>query len=130
MCIGQKGRTGNRVLLFELTLFGIHRLFYRKGQSFPKASEWGVLSAVAWGGSRALDYLEIDADVDASRVAIMGHSKMGKAALWTAAQDPRFALAISAQSGCAGAAQIGRNPGEDGDAVSLLVVSQRLEVRQ
>jgi hypothetical protein len=92
---------------------GIHPLFYRTGQSFPKANEWGVLSAVAWGASRTLDYLETDPDVDAKRIAIMGHSKMGKATLWTAAQDPRFALAISAQSGCGGAALWKRNFGEN-----------------
>jgi len=63
-------------------LRGIHRLFYKKGQSFPKAHEWGVLSAVAWGAMRAMDYLETDDDVDEKRVAIMGHSKMGKATLW------------------------------------------------
>jgi len=93
-------------------LKGIHRLFYRKGQSFPKAHEWGVLSTVAWGAMRAMDYLQTDSDVDHNRVAIMGHSKMGKAALWTAAQDERFALAISAQSGCAGAALWRRRSGE------------------
>ena len=91
---------------------GIHPLFFKDGQSFPKAHEWGVLSAVAWGAMRALDYLETDDDVDHERVAIMGHSKMGKAALWTAAQDERFALAISAQSGCAGAALWRRRSGE------------------
>ena len=93
-------------------LKGIHPLFYKKGQSFPKAHEWGVLSAVAWGAMRAMDYLQTDSDIDHNRVAIMGHSKMGKAALWTAAQDERFALAISAQSGCAGAALWRRRSGE------------------
>ena len=82
----------------------IHKLFFPKGQSFPKASEWGVISACAWGAMRAMDYLETDDDIDHKKVAIMGHSKMGKTTLWTAAQDDRFALAISAQSGCAGAA--------------------------
>ena len=90
----------------------IHKLFYPKGQSFPKASEWGVISACAWGAMRAMDYLETDNDIDHEKVAIMGHSKMGKTTLWTAAQDERFALAIAAQSGCAGAALWRRKSGE------------------
>ena len=93
-------------------LKGIHKLFYPPGQSFPKAHEWGVLSTCAWGAMRGMDYLETDNDIDHTRIAIMGHSKMGKATLWTAAQDERFALAISAQSGCAGAALWRRKSGE------------------
>lgn len=92
---------------------GIHPLFYRPGQSFPKAHEWGCISAVAWGASRVMDYLESDPDIDAKRIAVLGHSKMGKATLWTVAQDSRFAMAIAAQSGCAGAALWKRNFGEN-----------------
>ena len=92
---------------------GIHPLFYRQGQSFPKANEWGVIAAVSWSASRVMDYLETDGDVDAKRIAAMGHSKMGKATLWTCAQDQRFALAILAQSGCGGAALWKRNFGEN-----------------
>ena len=109
VAVHQKDLVGHNEVAFEK---GIHPLFFKDGQSFPAADEWGVISAVAWGGMRALDYLETDDDVDHERVALMGHSKMGKTALWTAAQDERFALAISAQSGCAGAALWRRRSGE------------------
>lgn len=93
-------------------LNSIHRITYPEGQSFPKAHEWGVLSTCAFGAMKAMDYLETDKDIDHTKVTIMGHSKMGKAALWTAALDERIALAVSAQSGCAGAALWRRKSGE------------------
>ena len=90
----------------------IHQLFFDVGQSFPKGHEWGVLATISWSASRALDYLGGNDEIDANRVAIIGHSKLGKSTLWAAAQDQRFALAISVQSGCAGAALWRRKYGE------------------
>jgi hypothetical protein len=90
----------------------IRAFFAPPGQRQPRPDEWGAIGAWAWGMSRAMDYLVTDPDVDARKVSIVGVSRYGKVVMWAGAQDQRFAIVFSGESGCAGATIVRRQFGE------------------
>jgi hypothetical protein len=101
-------RTNNLTLVRKLALAGYAQ---------PAPDEWGTITAWAWGASQVLDYLETDRSVDARRIAFIGHSRLGKTALWAGARDPRFALVFASCSGELGASLARRDFGETVDDV-------------
>jgi hypothetical protein len=74
----------------------------RKEGAKPGPHDWGTIAAWAWGLQRVVDYLVTDPDIDASRIIVVGHSRLGKTALLAAAFDERVAMAIPLQAGCGG----------------------------
>ncbi|MBT5812783.1 MAG: hypothetical protein HOI15_00285, partial [Opitutales bacterium] len=75
-------------------------------------TRWGGLSAWGWAASRVLDFAIQQPEIDPERSVVVGHSRGGKAALWAGAEDERFGIAYSNNSGCGGAALSRRGFGE------------------
>ena len=88
---------------------GAHALFPELQNRDDNCSS---ISLWAWGLSRCLDYVETDDMIDHKRAICMGHSRLGKTSLWAGATDQRFAMVISNDSGCGGAALSRRAFGE------------------
>jgi (4-O-methyl)-D-glucuronate---lignin esterase len=78
----------------------------------------GTIAAWAWGYQRCVDYLVTDREVDAHRIAALGHSRNGKTALLAAAFDERIAMAFPHQAGCGGSAPSRSHVGESVKAIN------------
>jgi dienelactone hydrolase len=83
---------------------GIHPLYYKPGQTKPAPNEWASIRAWAWGVSRMVDYLVTRDELDPKRIAVIGHSRLGKTALVAGAMDERIAIVCPHQSGTGGCA--------------------------
>jgi len=83
-----------------------------------RPDDWGVLSAWAWGASKVVDMLQAAPNIDASRVAIFGHSRYGKASLVAMAYDDRIKAGFISSSGAGGAAPYRRHWGEQVENVA------------
>jgi hypothetical protein len=75
---------------------------FGKGGAEPGMHDWGAIAAWAWGLQRVIDYLVTNHDLDAGRIIVFGHSRLGKTALLAGAFDERAALVIPHQAGCGG----------------------------
>ncbi len=89
--------------LAEIFNTGVFPLFLQAGQTRRYPDEWGGLGAWAWGISRVIDWAETEGRIDARRIAVFGSSRLGKVALWAAAQDERIKVTWAAISGSGGA---------------------------
>lgn len=84
----------------------------------PRAADaLGTIAAWAWGMQRVMDYLTTEPEIDRQRIALVGHSRLGKAAILAGAFDDRAALIIPLQAGCGGTAP---SRGQIGESVQRI----------
>lgn len=91
---------------------GVHPHFVSTGSATRSPQDWGTIAAWAWGVHRMVDYLVTDSAIDQTRIAVFGHSRLGKTALLAAAFDERIALTIPHQAGTGGTAPSRHKIGE------------------
>lgn len=96
---------------------GIYEWLAQGDPSKNNPTNRGSLSAWAWGFHRCVDYLVSNPAVDPHRIAALGHSRNGKAALLAAAFDERIALVFPHQAGCGGSAP---SRGKSGESVKAI----------
>ncbi len=99
---------------------GVHPHFFKPGQTKPGKHDWGAIASWAYGVHRVVDVMQVDRDIDNSRIAVVGHSRLGKTALLAAALDERIALAIPHQAGCGGTAPSRGTVGESVERINTV----------
>ena len=87
---------------------GIHGLL----DTERTAESWGTIAAWAWGASRCMDYLVTDKQIASDKIAVVGHSRGAKTALWAGATDKRIAMVVCNEAGCGGSSLSHRRYGE------------------
>ncbi len=128
MPIGDIVRRGYGVIIMKLCSVYPDRFYvyehktgiftaYPKSDKNRRDSDWASVSAWAYATSRIVDYIETDELFDPERIAVAGHSRMGKTALWSGATDDRIAYVISNSSGCGGAAM---QRGKEGEQIEYI----------
>lgn len=98
---------------------GIAKLCGTGAGGARRGDEWGTIGIWSWVASRAVDYFLTDPQLDGTRVAIVGHSRLGKTVLWAGAQDPRFKVVYSSCAGEMGSSLARRDFGETIDDIAV-----------